>query len=36
MQALYPQARMVVGDRFASVAAGLAYAGSVAQEAVAA
>ena len=33
MQALFPQARMVAGDRFGSVAAGLAYAGSVAMEA---
>ena len=32
MQALFPQARMVAGDRFGSVAAGLAYAGSVAME----
>ena len=33
MQALFPQVRMVAGDRFGSVAAGLAYAGSVAMEA---
>lgn len=33
MQALFPQARMVAGDRFGSVAAGLAYAGSVAMDA---
>jgi hypothetical chaperone protein len=32
MQALFPQARLVAGDRFGSVAAGLAYAGSVAVE----
>nr|WP_315234638.1 Hsp70 family protein [uncultured Albidiferax sp.] len=32
LQALFPQSRMVVGDRFSSVAAGLAYAGSVARE----
>jgi hypothetical chaperone protein len=32
LQALFPQARMVAGDRFGSVAAGLAYAGSVAME----
>ncbi|WP_394787946.1 Hsp70 family protein [Rhodoferax sp.] len=33
MQALFPQATLVAGDRFSSVAAGLAYAGSVAREA---
>jgi hypothetical chaperone protein len=32
MQALFPQSRLVAGDRFSSVAAGLAYAGSVARE----
>jgi hypothetical chaperone protein len=32
MQTLFPQARLVAGDRFGSVAAGLAYAGSVAME----
>ena len=36
LQTMFPQARMVAGERFSSVAAGLAYAGSVAQEAVAA
>ncbi len=33
LQALFPQTRMVAGDRFGSVAAGLAYAGSVAMDA---
>jgi hypothetical chaperone protein len=32
LQAVFGDTRMVVGDRFASVAAGLAYAGSVAME----
>ena len=32
MQALFPHSRLVAGDRFSSVAAGLAYAGSVARE----
>jgi hypothetical chaperone protein len=36
MQALFPESRLVAGDRFSSVAAGLAYAGSVARETMAA